>query len=103
MAGGKVKMKINIIALSICGGSLILFIAIMIFYAVKIQRLKKTIQAVPKARGSYWGVLVSAVILVLLPILVPMKTYFIAIVCCCAIMAEIIAYRDRLDQLAGKS
>lgn len=107
-------MKINVIALSICGGSLLTFIGILIFYLIKIHAAKKVIRlgsamevaagrSVPKPQGSYFGVLVSASILILLPILVPMKTYFIAVVCCCAIMAEIIALRDRLAQLTGKT
>lgn len=96
-------MKVNVIALSVCGGSLLLFIIIMVIYMGRIQTAKKKLQSVPKSRASYWGVLVSAIVLILLPMLVPMKMYFIAVVCCCAIMAEIIAFKDRLDQLAGKN
>jgi hypothetical protein len=94
-------MKIDVIPLSICGGSLLLFIVIMITYMVRINKAKRNCSVVPKSRGSYWGVLISSVVLILLPVLVPMKTYFIVIVCCCAIMAELIAFRDRIAQLTG--
>lgn len=88
-----------------------MFIIIMVTYMIRIHKAKEmyfgsgvadgssSMHPMPKVRGSFWGVLISAVILLLLPILVPMKTYFIAIVCCCAIMAELIAFRDRIDQL----
>ena len=85
------KSHINVVALSICAASLLLFVFTMVLYAVKIKKIKKALKdagknQMPKARGSYWGVLFSAVVLILLPLLVPMKTYFIAVVCCCAIM-----------------
>lgn len=114
-------MKINVIALSICGGSLVLFLAIMITYIVRIKKVKNTIcsiisdekngdvandsqtqrHSIPKARSSFWLVLACSVVLIMLPVIVPMETYFIAIVCCCAVFAEVIAFRDRIDQLKG--
>ena len=90
------------LSLAICGGSFILYLGILFFYMIRIRKQKKALPegtAVPKTTTSFKAIFVTALLLLLLPILIPLDRYLIAVVCACGILGEFLALKDRLEQL----
>lgn len=99
-------MNINVVALSICGASLVLFVGVLVFFLIKLNKIKKAKAEgteFPKCTKYFWGVMICSIILIVLPVLIPFETYMIAVICASAILAEIIAFRERVQQLSPKS
>ena len=98
-------MKVDVVAVGICGGSLVAFVGILLFFLIKINLIKKAAKegtVFEKCTKYFWGVMASAIILIILPVLIPLKTSLIAVICACSLLAEIIAFRERLLQLIPK-
>ncbi len=92
----------RILPLAICGTSFLLYIVILSFYMIRIRKQKKALPqgtVIPKTTASFKAIFITALLLLLLPILIPLDSYLIAVVCACGILGEFLALKDRLEQL----
>ncbi|MGN0728502.1 hypothetical protein [Treponema sp.] len=89
--------------LFICAAGLAFFAAVLCFYLVKISARKKFLEQekkpVPKASSSFTGSLVLCALVEIMPLLVPLGTAVVAILCLCGIFGAYIVLKDRLENL----
>lgn len=90
------------IPLIICITGFVLYIAILVIFSIKISKAKKFVApgaTVPHSSKSFKTIFVTALLLELLPILVPLQTYIIAVVAGTGVLGEYLALKDRLDEI----
>ena len=92
-------------ALIICALGCALYVCVLILYCTKIASKKRTLKAQGKratvASGAYKASLVLCALVEVLPLLVPLKTYVVAVVAACGVLGEVMVLRERLDKLEG--
>ena len=92
----------KVIPLIICLTGLVLYILVLIIYCIKISRAKKFVapgKTVPRSSKSFKAIFITALLLELLPMLVPLATYVIAVVAASGVLGEYIALKDRLEEI----
>ena len=91
--------------LVICAVGVALYVCVLVFYCTKIAAKKRTLTAQGKraiaASGSFKASLALCALVELLPLLVPLKTYVVAVVAACGVLGEAMVLRERLDKLEG--
>ena len=91
--------------LLICAAGLVAYVCMLILYCTKIATKKRTLKAQGKrpaaTSGSYKASLALCALVELLPLLVPLKTYVVAVVAACGVLGEVMVLRERLDKLEG--
>ncbi len=88
--------------LAICLAGALLYIIILITYSIKISRAKKFVAPgtiVPRSSKSFKTIFVMAILLVILPLLIPLQTYVIAAVVATGVLGEYLALKDRLEEI----
>ena len=92
-------------ALIICALGCALYVCVLALYCTKIAAKKRTFKAQGKrpaaASGSYKASLVLCALVELLPLLVPLKPYVVAVVAACGVLGELMVLRERLEKLSG--
>lgn len=92
-------MKIELI---ICIAGLSLLALILVSFGIQISLAKKKLSPehyLRKAKKKFWGVLILAIVLNILPILIPLKPWVIAVVEGCGCAGSMAVLRDRLQSL----
>ncbi len=93
-------MKTN---LTICIASIFVFIVELVYFFIKIGKakalLKKGGNTVKKAEVAYVSSLILCCLIEILPILIPLQTYVIVIVCLCGILGAYLVLKERLKNL----
>ncbi len=92
--------------LAICLTGTVLYTIILAVYGVKISKAKKYVEQhsapgtiVPRSSKSFKTIFVMAFLLILLPFLIPLQTYVIAIVVATGVLGAYIALKDRLEEV----
>jgi hypothetical protein len=88
--------------LYICIGGAVLYAAVLCIYIPKIKKAKKHIapgKIIPAPSKSFKAIFFTALALLVLPILIPLETYLIVVVCGCAVLGAYLALKDRLEQI----
>ena len=108
-------------SLIICLSFILIYLVILGVFGILIFKAKKSFTAsgngsaregnvsasgdgfpeVKQASGAFWGVFAASLILILLPLLIPLDTYLIVVVCACGDMGLFISLRDRLMEIKG--
>ena len=90
----------------ICAGSVLAYLIMALVFCLKINGLKKEFKnagkAVEKPRYTYSLSLITAFVLLILPLLVPVATWVCAVVCGCGLMGEFIVFSERATKLVSK-
>ena len=94
-------MKLNVHVI-IFFTSLILYFASVIFFSVKIRKLKKQCSEIPPVSKSYRASHVFSLLVVLLPLGIPFEPFVMAVLCGCGILGELIVLKDRVSVLKEK-
>ena len=92
----------NFIPLIICITGLVLYVLVLTVYCIKISRAKRFVapgKTVPRSSKSFKAIFITALLLELLPIVVPLATYVIAVVAASGVLGEYIALKDRLEEI----
>ena len=91
--------------LVICCVGCALYVGALAYYCTKIASKKRTLKAAGKraaaASGAYKASLALCALVEMLPLLVPLKTYVVAVVAACGVLGEVMVLRERLDKLEG--
>ncbi len=87
----------------ICIAGIAIYLCVLFFYCMKISAkknaMKKDGKEIQKASTSFVSSLLLCAIVELLPILIPLKTYVIAIVCLCGILGAYLVLKERFEKL----
>ena len=90
----------------ICMTGILAYIIISVIYIVRINKIKKLLREenkeISKPRYTMSLSLITAFVLEILPLLVPVATWVCAVVCACGVMGEYIVYQERAVTLMGK-
>ncbi len=93
-------------SLVICILGIVFYFGILVFYFVRLSSKKKNIKEsggkIEKANASYTSSLILCALVESLPLLIPLKTYVIVIVCLCGLLGESLVLRERLEKLGNK-
>lgn len=87
----------------ICIAGISIYLCVLFFYCMKISAkknaMKKDGKEIQKASASFVSSLLLCALVELLPILIPLKTYVIAIVCLCGILGAYLVLKERFEKL----
>ncbi|WP_296013417.1 hypothetical protein [uncultured Treponema sp.] len=87
----------------ICIAGIAIYLCVLFFYCMKISAkknaMKKEDKEIQKASASFVSSLLLCALIELLPILIPLKTYVIAIVCLCGILGAYLVLKERFEKL----
>ncbi|WP_296029473.1 hypothetical protein [uncultured Treponema sp.] len=87
----------------ICIAGIAIYLCVLFFYCIKISAkknaMKKEDKEIQKASASFVSSLLLCALVELLPILIPLKTYVIAIVCLCGILGAYLVLKERFEKL----
>ncbi|HBG66882.1 MAG TPA: hypothetical protein DDW78_10475 [Treponema sp.] len=96
---------IDWVALGLCAAGLLAYIAVLVVFVPRIRREKQRLAAagteLPRAGRRFWWVFAVALVLIVLPLLVPLQHSVIAVVCAVGVLGEYIVLRERLALLRG--
>ena len=94
-------MKISLI---VCLSSLLLYVFIMVVFALKIKKAKYN--AAPRIiegpGKQFYMVFGLSALAILLPILIPLETRNVIIVCACGVLGEFVTLKNRLEEINKK-
>ena len=89
--------------LLICAVGVAFYVCILVFYCAKIAAKKRLLLAAGKevsgASGSFKASLALCALVELLPLLVPLRPYVVAVVAACGVLGEAMVLRERLEKL----
>lgn len=94
-----IRMSIELI---ICMSFSAAYLFCVIFYCVKISLMKKKLRennpdcTIPKAQKFFLPSVITSCVLEILPYLVPLRPWVIAVVCACGVLSLIIVMRERI-------
>ncbi|HAZ97283.1 MULTISPECIES: hypothetical protein [unclassified Treponema] len=87
----------------VCIAGIAVYLCVLLFYFMKISAkknaMKKEGKKIQKASASFVSSLLLCALVELLPILIPLKIYVIAIVCLCGILGSYLVLKERLEKL----
>lgn len=87
----------------VCIAGIAIYICVVFFYCMKISAKKKAMEKegkkIQKASASFVSSLLLCALVELLPILIPLKTYVIVIVCLCGILGAYLVLKERFEKL----
>ncbi len=87
----------------VCIAGIIIYLCVLFFYCMKISAkknaMKKEGKEISKASASFVSSLLLCALVELLPILIPLKTYVIVIVCLCGIFGSYLVLKERFEKL----
>lgn len=87
----------------ICIAGIVAYLCVLFFYCMKISAkknaMKKEDKKIQKASASFVSSLLLCALVEVLPILIPLKTYVIVIVCLCGIFGSYLVLKERFEKL----
>ena len=90
-------------AIALCAAGLVAYGVVLVLFLPRIQREKDRLTAagteIPRSERRFKWVFAAAVLLILLPLLVPLQHYVIAVTCATGVLGAYIVLRERLATL----
>lgn len=87
----------------VCIAGIAVYLCVLFFYCMKISAkknaMKKEGKEIQKASASFVSSLLLCALVELLPILIPLKTYVIVIVCLCGLLGSYLVLKERFEKL----
>lgn len=91
------------VSLFVCIAGICVYLCVLFFFYLKISskknEMRKDGKKIQKPDAPFVSSLLLCALLELLPVLIPLKTYVIVIVCLCGILGAYLVLKERFEKL----